>query len=72
MGDERINYFCPSPDAGQTVVILGDLQPGEVYMAHRAVLTGNMPDLAILESAQVPIRKLWREFYTSDLHRNCP
>jgi putative hemolysin len=60
VGDERINYFCPSPDSGQDVVILGDLHPGAVWMAHRAVLTGSMPDLTVLESAEVPVRTVWR------------
>jgi putative hemolysin len=60
VGDERINYFCPSPDPNQSVVILGDLQPGAVWMAKRAVLTGDMPDLTVLESAEVPIRTVWR------------
>jgi dipeptidase D len=60
VGDERINYFCPSPDPSQDVVILGDLQPDAVWMAHRAVLTGSMPDLTVLESAEVPVRTVWR------------
>lgn len=57
---ERINYWCPSPDPGQQVVILGDLQPGAVWMAQRAVLSGNMPDLIVLESALTPVRTVWR------------
>jgi len=60
VGDERINYFCPSPDPGQDVVILGDLHPGAVWMAKRAVLTGGPPDPTVLESAEVPIRTVWR------------
>jgi dipeptidyl-peptidase 4 len=60
VGGERINYFCPSPDPSQSVVILGDLQPAAVWRAKRAVLTGSMPDLRVVESAEVPIRTLWR------------
>jgi len=60
VGDERINYFCPSSDPTQSVVILGDLQPGTVWMASWAVLTGSMPDLTVLESAEMPIRTVWR------------
>lgn len=60
VGDDRINYFCPGPDSSQYVVILGDLQPGAVWMAKRAVLTGGMPDVTVLESAEVPIRTVWR------------
>ena len=60
VGDERINYFCPSTDPSEQVVILGDLQPGVVTMAHRAVLTGSMPDLTVLESKEVPIRTIWK------------
>jgi uncharacterized protein len=57
---ERINYFCPSPNPGQAVVILGDLLEGSLWMAHQAVLTGDMPDLTVLESAEVPLRTVWR------------
>jgi hypothetical protein len=57
---ERINYFCPSPDPGQSVVILGDLRPDTVWTAKRAVVTGDMPNLTVLESAETPIRILWR------------
>lgn len=57
---ERINYLCPSPDPDQSVVILGDLQPGMVWMAQRAVLTGRMPDLTILESTLTPAGAVWR------------
>jgi dipeptidase D len=57
---ERINYLCPSPDPDQSVVILGDLQPGEVWMAQRAVLSGNMPDLTVLESDMVDVHTVWR------------
>jgi dipeptidyl-peptidase-4 len=60
VGDERINYFCPSPDPSQSVVILGDLQPDAVWLAKRAVVTGSMPNLTVLESAEVPIRTAWR------------
>jgi hypothetical protein len=60
VGDDRINYFCPSPDPSQYVVILGDLQPDTVWMAKRAVLTGGPPDPTVLESAEVPIRTVWR------------
>jgi putative hemolysin len=60
VGDDRINYLCPSPDPSQSVVILGDLRPGAVWMAKRAVVTGSMPDLRVLESAEVPIRTVWR------------
>jgi putative hemolysin len=60
VGGERFNYLCPSPNPGQYVVILGDLQPGVVWMAKRAVVTGGMPNLTILESAMVPVRTLWR------------
>jgi len=60
VGDDRINYLCPSPDPSQTVVLLGDLQPGAVWMARRAVLTGSMPNLTVLESVEVPIRTVWR------------
>ncbi len=60
VGDERINYFCPSPTPGESVVILGDLQPGQVWTAHRAVITGNMPDLQVLESSMEPIATVWR------------
>jgi hypothetical protein len=60
VGADRINYFCPSPDPSQYVVILGDLQPGNIWMAKRAVLTGGPPDPTVLESAEVPIRTVWR------------
>lgn len=60
VGGERINYFCPSQDPDQSVVILGDLQPGTVWMAKRVVLTGSMPDLTVLESAMTPVRTVWR------------
>ena len=60
VGDERINYLCPSPDPGQQVVILGDLQPGTVWTAHRAVVTGGMPSLTVEESAVAPIRTVWK------------
>lgn len=57
---ERINYLCPSPDPDQTVVILGDLQTGVVWMAQWAVLSGAMPNLTVLESALTPVRTVWR------------
>jgi hypothetical protein len=57
---ERINYWCPSPDPDQSVVILGDLQPGEVWMAQRVVLSGSMPNLTVRESALSPVRTVWR------------
>jgi uncharacterized protein len=60
VGGERFNYLCPSPNPGQYVVILGDLRPGAVWLAKRAVVTGGMPNLTILESAMVPVRTLWR------------
>lgn len=60
VGDERINYLCPSPDPSQQVVILGDLEEGTVWMAHWAVLTGGMPDLTVVEDAMVPLRTVWR------------
>lgn len=57
---ERFNYLCPSPDASQYVVILGELQPGTVWMAHRAVLAGGPPEPTVLESGLVPVRRVWR------------
>jgi hypothetical protein len=60
VGDERINYFCPNMNQGQSNVILGDLQPGTIWMAHFAVLTGTMPDLTVVETIQAPIRIVWR------------
>lgn len=57
---ERFNYLCPSPDAGRLVVIAGDLQPGAVWLAHRLVVSGSMPDLTVLESAMMPVRTVWR------------
>ena len=57
---ERINYWCPSPDPDQSVVILGDLQPGAVWMVHWAVLAGSMPNPTILDSAMVDVRTIWR------------
>jgi hypothetical protein len=57
---ERINYFCPSPNPGQSVVLLGDLGEGSPWLAKRAVLTGGPPDPTVLESAEVPIRTVWR------------
>ncbi len=57
---ERINYLCPRPDQNQQVVIVGDLQPGAIWMARRAVLTGSMPDLNVQEPAMVPVRTVWR------------
>ena len=60
VGDERINYLCPSPDPGQQVVILGDLQPGMVWMAHRAAVSGGMPNLTVNEDSVVPIRTIWK------------
>jgi hypothetical protein len=60
VGGERINYFCPSPNPGQSVVILGDLEPGYLWTAKRDVLTGGPPNPTVLESAEVPIRTVWR------------
>ena len=60
MGDERINYLCPSSNPDQQVVILGDLQPGPVWMASYAVLTGEMPDLTVVDTVMVPIRTIWK------------
>jgi hypothetical protein len=60
VGDERINYFCPSAAPGQSNVILGDLEPGAIWMAQYAVLTGDMPDLTVVESVQAPVRIAWR------------
>ncbi len=60
VGGERFNYLCPSPDPSQQVVILGDLQPGVVWMAHRAVVSGGMPNLVIVESAMAPVRTIWK------------
>jgi len=60
VGGERFNYLCPSPNPDQYVMILGDLQPGVVWMTKRAVVTGGMPDLTVLESAMAPVRTLWR------------
>ncbi len=60
VGDERINYFCPSSDPAQSVVILGDPVPGTVWTAHWAVLTGSMPDLTVVESADVPLVTVWQ------------
>ncbi len=60
VGDERINYLCPSSNPDQQVVILGDLQPGPVWMASYAVLTGEMPDLTVVDTVMVPIRTIWK------------
>ncbi len=60
VGDERFNYLCPSPDPGQQVVILGDLKPGVVWMAHRAVVSGGMPNPTVVESAMTPVRTIWK------------
>ena len=60
VGDERINYLCPSPDPDQDVVILGDLIEGSLWLAKRAVLSGGPPEPTVLESAEVPIRTVWR------------
>jgi hypothetical protein len=60
VGGERFNYLCPSPTPGQYVVILGDLQPGTIWLAKRAVVTGSMPNLTILESTMTPVRTIWR------------
>ena len=60
VGDERMNYWCPSLDPGQQVVNLGEPQPGMVWTAHWAVLTGRMPDSTVLETAMVPVRTVWR------------
>jgi hypothetical protein len=57
---ERINYLCSNPDPDQSVVILDDLQPGAVWMAQRAVLSGSMPNLTVLESALTAVRTVWR------------
>jgi hypothetical protein len=57
---ERINYWCPSTDPGQVVVILGDLQPDEVWMANWAVLTGGPPAPTVEESTLAPIRTVWK------------
>ncbi len=60
VGDERINYWCPSPDPELYVALLGDLKPGLVTMAHRAVFAGGMASLMILDWAEVPLRTVWR------------
>lgn len=57
---ERFNYLCPSPDPSQYVVILGELQPGAVWMAQRAVVAGGPPEPTVLESALTPVRTVWR------------
>jgi len=57
---ERINYLCPSPDPGQSVMILGDLQPDTIWMAKRVVSTGSMPNITIMESAMMDVRTVWR------------
>ncbi len=41
-------------------MILGDLQPGPLWMASYAVLTGEVPDLTVVESVMVPIRMIWK------------
>ena len=60
MGGERINYFCPSENPDEQVVILGEPQPGTVWTASWAALTGQMPDLTVVDSADKPIRRLWK------------
>ncbi|MFQ5812503.1 MAG: hypothetical protein ACE5I2_04855, partial [Anaerolineae bacterium] len=39
VGEKRINYLCADPE--QDVVILGDLQPGEVWRAEKAIVSFN-------------------------------
>ena len=60
LGLETIVDDCPSSNPDQQVVILGDLQPGQVWMASYAVLTGEAPDLTVVESVMVPIRTIWK------------
>ncbi len=60
VGGDRANYLCPSSDPKQQVALVGDLQPGKVWMAKRAVTTGNMPDLKVVESAEAPLRTVWQ------------
>lgn len=60
VGDERINYLCNRTDPNGEVVVLGDLQPGVVWMAHRAVISGDMSNPKVHESALAPLRTVWR------------
>ena len=60
VGDERIDYMCSSSNTDQQVVILGDLQPGPLWMASYAVLTGEVPDLTVVEFVMAPIRTIWK------------
>ena len=51
---------APARIQTKQVVILGDLQPSLVWMAQRAVLTGSMPDLTVLEFALTDVSTVWR------------
>jgi len=56
--EKRINYLCADPE--QDVVILGDLQPGEVWMAEKATVSFNEGVFSAEESEIVAIRTVWQ------------
>ena len=58
--EKRINYLCRSPEAEKRVVILGDLQPGEVWMAEKAIVSFNEGIFSAEESEIMAIRTVWQ------------
>lgn len=62
VGDKRISYVClaANPKETETVVILGDPQPGKVWTAEKAVLTLREGSLVPTASAVVPVQTVVR------------
>lgn len=60
VGDKRINYLCRSADPSQRLAILGDLQPGTVWMADKGLVVTGDQGPTIKETTKTPIRRLWR------------
>ena len=58
---QHISYFCERPATAKAdIVLIGDLQPGDVWMAQRAMLVARDGGTTITEKEWVPIRTVVR------------
>ena len=57
---KRLNYQCLGPSQDEMVVVIGDLQAGEVWKAEKAILDHNEEGFFIRESEWVEIRTVWQ------------
>ena len=58
--EKRFHCTCAGDSEGDDVVMLGDLQPGSVWRAEKAILGHTDSGYFIKESETVAIRTVWR------------